>query len=79
MPQPGFTSVSHSKFSGHGSVRVPACTGYVFDSADTMASIPQPYPAGAARWHVARRRVEREKGRSVTIATQLKAEERFFG
>ena len=47
--------------------------------ADTMISIPHPYPAGEAERYVARQQAERAAGRSVTFAAELKAEGRFCG
>ncbi len=47
--------------------------------ADTMISIPHPYPAGEADRYVARQQAEREAGHSVTFAVELKAEGRFCG
>jgi RimJ/RimL family protein N-acetyltransferase len=45
--------------------------------SDTMISIPHPYPAGEAARYVARRRAERETGRSVTFTIEQK-EDRFL-
>jgi len=47
--------------------------------ADTMISIPHPYPAGEAERYVARQQAERAAGRSVTFALELKAKRRFCG
>jgi RimJ/RimL family protein N-acetyltransferase len=47
--------------------------------ADTMISIPHPYPAGEAGRYVARQQVEREAGRAVTYTIKQKAEGLFCG
>jgi RimJ/RimL family protein N-acetyltransferase len=47
--------------------------------ADTMISLPHPYPAHEARRYVARQLTEMEAGRSVTYTIEHKAEGRFCG
>ena len=47
--------------------------------ADTMISLPHPYPAGEAEQYIARQQVEREAGRSVTFIIEQKAERGFCG
>jgi RimJ/RimL family protein N-acetyltransferase len=47
--------------------------------ADTMISLPHPYPAGEAERYVARQQAEREAGRSATFAIEQKAEGSFCG
>ena len=47
--------------------------------ADTMISIPHPYPANEAERYVARQQIEREAGRAVTFSIIHKAEGRFCG
>jgi RimJ/RimL family protein N-acetyltransferase len=47
--------------------------------ADTMISLPHPYPAGEAERYVARRQSEREAGRSVAYAIEKKADRGFYG
>ncbi len=47
--------------------------------ADTMISLPHPYPAGEAEQYVARQQAEREAGRAATFTIEQKAERRFCG
>lgn len=48
--------------------------------ADTMISLPHPYPAGEAERYVARQQAEREKGRSATFTIAHRQEGgRFCG
>jgi RimJ/RimL family protein N-acetyltransferase len=47
--------------------------------ADTMISIPHPYPAGEAERYVARQQAEREAGLSVTFTIEQKVEGWFYG
>ncbi|MCU7890505.1 MAG: GNAT family N-acetyltransferase [Candidatus Thiodiazotropha sp. (ex Ustalcina ferruginea)] len=45
--------------------------------ADTMISLPHPYPAGGAERYVALQQADRDAGRSVTFTIKQKAEEEF--
>lgn len=47
--------------------------------ADTMISIPHPYPAGESGRYIARQQAEREAGRAVTFTIGHKKDRRFFG
>ena len=47
--------------------------------ADTMISLPHPYPEGEAKRYIARQQAERENGRSVTFTIDQKAEGWFGG
>jgi len=47
--------------------------------ADTMISLPHPYPVGEAERYVAKQRVEQEVGHSVTFTVEQKAEGSFCG
>jgi ribosomal-protein-alanine N-acetyltransferase len=47
--------------------------------ADTMISLPHPYPAGEAARFVTRQQAEREAGRSVTFAIEQEAGGGFCG
>ena len=47
--------------------------------ADTMISLPHPYPADEAEKYIARQQTEREAGRAVTFSIEHKAEGRFYG
>ena len=47
--------------------------------ADTMISLPHPYPAGEAERYIDRQQTERKEGRSITFAIEQKAEGRFIG
>jgi RimJ/RimL family protein N-acetyltransferase len=47
--------------------------------ADTMISLPHPYPAGEAERYVFRQQVEREAGRSATFTIERKAGGWFCG
>ena len=47
--------------------------------ADTMISLPHPYPAGEAERYVARQQSEREAGRSATFTIEQKTEGWFCG
>ena len=47
--------------------------------ADTMISLPHPYPAGEAERYAIRQQSERESGRSVTFTIEQKAEGEFCG
>ena len=47
--------------------------------ADTMISIPHPYPANEAERYVARQQSERKEGHSVTFTIEHKAEGWFCG
>ena len=47
--------------------------------ADTMISLPHPYPAGEANRYAIRQQSERESGRSVTFTIEQKAEGEFCG
>jgi ribosomal-protein-alanine N-acetyltransferase len=47
--------------------------------ADTMISLPHPYPAGEAERYVVRQEAKREAGRSVTFTIEQKAEGWFCG
>ena len=47
--------------------------------ADTMISLPHPYPLGEAVRYVARQRSEREAGRAVTFAIEQKTGRWFCG
>jgi RimJ/RimL family protein N-acetyltransferase len=47
--------------------------------ADTMISLPHPYPAGEAARYLARQQAERERGLSVTYALERKADAGFTG
>ena len=47
--------------------------------ADTMISLPHPYPAGEAERYVAWQKAEREAGRSATFTIEQKAEGWFCG
>ena len=51
----------------------------VREIADTMISIPHPYPPGEAKRYVARQQAEREAGRSVTFTIEQNAEGWFCG
>ena len=51
----------------------------VREIADTMISLPHPYPVGEARRYVARQQSEREAGRAVTFTIEQKAEGLFCG
>jgi len=51
----------------------------VRESADTMISLPHPYPEGEAKRYIARQQAERENGRSVTFTIDQKAEGWFGG
>jgi len=47
--------------------------------ADTMISVPHPYPAGEAERYVARQLAEQEEGRSVTFIIEHRADRKFCG
>jgi len=47
--------------------------------ADTMISVPHPYPPGEAERYIARQEHEREEGVSVTFAVEQKVETTFNG
>lgn len=47
--------------------------------ADTMISLPHPYPAGESERYIQRQLSEREAGRSATFTIGSKAEGRFYG
>ena len=47
--------------------------------ADTMISLPHPYPAGEAERYIDRQQAEREAGRSVTFTIEQKAQGRICG
>ena len=47
--------------------------------ADTMISLPHPYPVGGAEQYVAQKQKEREAGSSVTYVIEKKAEKEFCG
>jgi RimJ/RimL family protein N-acetyltransferase len=47
--------------------------------ADTMISLPHPYPAGEANRYAIRQQSERVSGRSVTFTIEQKAEGEFCG
>ena len=47
--------------------------------ADSMISLPHPYPAGEAQRYIERQRVEREAGHSITFCIEQKAQGRFCG
>jgi RimJ/RimL family protein N-acetyltransferase len=47
--------------------------------ADTMISLPHPYPAGEAECYVARQQASREAGHSFTFIINHKAKGRFCG
>jgi len=47
--------------------------------ADTMISLPHPYPADEAERYFARQQAEREAGRAVTFAIEPKAERSLCG
>jgi len=47
--------------------------------ADTMISLPHPYPAGEAERYIIRQQSEREAGRSVTFTVEQKADGWFCG
>ena len=47
--------------------------------ADTMISLPHPYPAGEAERFIIRQQSEREAGRSVTISIEQKSDGWFCG
>jgi RimJ/RimL family protein N-acetyltransferase len=47
--------------------------------ADTMISLPYPYPAGEAERYITRQQAEREAGRSVTFTIEQKTEGWFCG
>ena len=47
--------------------------------ADTMISLPHPYPAGEAERYIARQKDERKTGRSFTFTIEQQAEESFCG
>jgi RimJ/RimL family protein N-acetyltransferase len=47
--------------------------------ADTMISLPHPYPAGEAKRYIAWQKAEREAGRCVTFTIEQKAEGCFCG
>ncbi len=51
----------------------------VREIADTMISIPHPYPPGEAERYVARQEADQKAGRSVTFTIRLKAEGSFCG
>jgi RimJ/RimL family protein N-acetyltransferase len=51
----------------------------VREIADTMISLPHPYPAGEAKRYIIRQQSEREAGRSVTFTIEQKAEGWFRG
>ena len=50
-----------------------------YEIADTMISIPHPYPADEAERYVARQQAERDAGRAVTFTIERKATQRFCG
>ena len=47
--------------------------------ADTMISIPHPYPDGEARRYIARQQAERDAGCAITFTIKLKAGKKFCG
>ncbi|MGI9175733.1 MAG: GNAT family N-acetyltransferase [Rhodothermales bacterium] len=47
--------------------------------ADTMISIPHPYPEGEAERYIARQRAQLEEGTAVTFVMEQKPEHRFSG
>jgi ribosomal-protein-alanine N-acetyltransferase len=47
--------------------------------ADTMISLPHPYPEGEARRYIARQQADREAGRCATFTISQKAEGWFCG
>jgi ribosomal-protein-alanine N-acetyltransferase len=47
--------------------------------ADTMISLPHPYPDGEAERYLARQQSEREQGRAATFAIERKLDGRFCG
>lgn len=47
--------------------------------ADTMISLPHPYPAGEGERYVAKQQARQEVGRSVTFTIEQKAERGFCG
>ncbi len=47
--------------------------------ADTMISLPHPYPAGEAERYIIRQQYEREAGRSATFTIEQKADGWFCG
>ncbi|MEN8204185.1 MAG: GNAT family N-acetyltransferase [Bacteroidota bacterium] len=47
--------------------------------ADTMISLPHPYPLGESERYIARKQVEREVGRSITFIIEKKTEREFYG
>lgn len=51
----------------------------VREIADTMISLPHPYPAGEAKRYVALQHSEREAGHSATFAIEHKSAEVFYG
>ncbi len=51
----------------------------VREIADTMISLPHPYPTGEAERYVARQQPEREAGRSVIFTIEQKTEGLFCG
>lgn len=51
----------------------------VREIADTMISLPHPYPDGEAEQYIARQQTEREDGRSVTFAIEQKVKGELIG
>ena len=51
----------------------------VREIADTMISLPHPYPVGEAEQYIARQQAEREDGRSVTFAIEQKVKGELIG
>jgi [ribosomal protein S5]-alanine N-acetyltransferase len=47
--------------------------------ADTMISLPHPYPTGEAERYIARQQAEQKTGRSLTFTIELQAEGCFYG
>jgi [ribosomal protein S5]-alanine N-acetyltransferase len=64
------------ELSDTSAIQKAACAREI---ADTMISLPHPYPAGEAERYVAQKESEREAGRSVTFTIEQKVEGWFCG
>ena len=54
-------------------------TACIREVADTMISLPHPYPVGEAERYISRKQDEREAGTSVTFIIEKKAGKEFCG